>query len=504
MNGNTSAKILGAFTRQFDRVFCISLTRSADRRAYISGYFEEIGIENYEFFDATDQTDAVVSDYYTRGQVAIYPPCFRCHKLNCGSDTCNNVLIPPQVATFITYLRLWEEIVKSNTGTALIVEDDVSFTEYAGDVASTAGDIFTDAGFQADNPVLLRFGWAWCDEHQQPDKPRLERDAPRMSNPCHAITHAYAKQLISSFRKIDTTVDIYQHQQVGNKATTFTLFPPLAYELSWSVGALDSLIHPKPLRAQYLKQFHPDKIAQIQSATRAVQMHFSHVLYRPLLIIGHPRCGSGYMSKLLKAVGLDVGHEKMGQHGISTWMFAVDDQVPFVQDKYSASRKLNHFQLCIQHVRDPRTAVPSIMRENKRSDLSLQFRRKHIKRRFGIDLQDYTSVIEQAVMSYIYWNRIIAEGSVDLVIRVEDAQDKLIDWLLDKGVIAARPVQINLPPKDVNSKKPYRGVVYEKPLLDECDWQGINPEILVQLNIQCRLYGYAVFDGDVAPLDKSV
>jgi hypothetical protein len=502
MSRNAQTTALGAFTQKFDRVFCISLPRSSDRRAYISGYFEEVGIEHYEFFDATDRTDGVVSDYYTRGQVATYPPCFRCHKLSCGSDTCNNVLIPAQVATFITYLQLWQEIVKSDTGTALILEDDVRFTDYAAEVTTAAGNTLAEAGFHADNPVLLRFGWAWCSEHKEPVQPGLERGAVRMSNPCHAITRAFAKQLVSSFSKIDTTVDIFQHQQVGEKAMAFTFFPPLAYELSWSVGALDSLIHPKPIRVQYMKQFHPDKTAHIQSAARALHTHFTHVLYRPLLIVGHPRCGSGYMSKLLQALGLDVGHEKMGQHGISSWMFAVDDdEVPFAQDKYSASRRTSHFQLCIQHVRDPRAAVPSIMRDNKYSDLSFQFRCKHIKQRYEIDLQDYTSDIERAVLSYICWNRIIAEGGVGLVVRVEDAQEKLIDLLLDKGVLDTRPVQLNLPPKNVNSDKPYRGVVHEKPQLHERDWQGIDPSILSELNAQCRKYGYAVFTEGVVPSD---
>jgi len=322
----------------------------------------------------------------------------------------------------------------------------------------------------------------------------------RMSNPCHAITRAFAQRLLSEFRKIDTTVDVYQHQQVGEKATAFTLFPPLAYELSWSVGAVDSLIHPKPVRVQYLQRHHPDRVVQIESAAQAVQAHFSHVLYRPLLVVGHPRCGSGYMSGLLQASGLDVGHEKMGRHGISSWMFATDDdKMPFAQDKYSVSRKTSYFQYCIHHVRDPRVAVPSIMRDNKYSAPSFQFRRRHIRKRFGIDLQDYTSEIERAVLSYVYWNRMIAAGGIDLVVRVEDGQDQFLGWLLDRGLITVMPGQTSLPPKNVNSDKPYKGVVYEKPALEESDWLSIESGILSELNAQCRQYGYAEFSEGLAP-----
>ena len=96
---------LGQFFAQFDRVFCISLPRSNERRQYVREYFRKTGIDNYQFFDATDRTDPSVMEYYQKGMVATYPPYFRCGKLSCVNDECNNVLIAPQVATFISYLR---------------------------------------------------------------------------------------------------------------------------------------------------------------------------------------------------------------------------------------------------------------------------------------------------------------------------------------------------------------------------------------------------------------
>lgn len=495
---NTSPTSINQFCEQFERVFVISLPRSTDRREYIANYFNEIGIGKYEFFDATDQSDDVVTQYYTNGLVATYPPCFRCHKFTCGRDDCNNVLIRPQVATFITYLRLWKEVVESNTKTALIIEDDIRFADYAADVANTvvSGKILHKAGFIAEKPVLLRFGWAWSNDHQPSSKLFImKKGAIKMSNPCHAITHSFAKQLVSRFKKIETTVDIYQHDIVGSGLDNFTLFPPLAYELSWSVGAFDSLIHPKSIRVSYLETHHPTEIAHIQSARQALQGHVNHILYRPLLIVGHPRCGSGYMSKFLQAMGLDVGHEKMGQHGISSWMFSVvDDQVSCALDKYASSRKFSYFQFTVHHVRDPRIAVPSIMRENKYSSKSFQFRRKHIKHCYGIDLEDYSSDIERAVLSYIYWNDIIEKNGVAVVVRVEDEEEKLIEFLLENGIIKQRPILTHRPPKDVNSRKPYLGVIYEKPQLNEGDWMSVRPEILDALSAQCEKYGYRKFD----------
>lgn len=41
-----------------------------------------------------------------------------------------------------------------------------------------------------------------------------------------------------------------------------------------------------------------------------------------LLITGHPRSGTGYMAALCQACGYDVGHERMGADGISSWLMA--------------------------------------------------------------------------------------------------------------------------------------------------------------------------------------
>jgi len=478
------------FAKKFDRVFCINLPNSIDRRQYITDYFKKLGIDDYEFFNATDKTDSIVSEYYANEKVATFPPCFRCGKLSCGKKECNNVLIGPQVATFITYLRLWQHIIDENIGTALIVEDDVKFTEYAEETSGLIENSLEKLDFNALNPMLLRLGWALCDDHKPSNHPNFETNCVKMSNPLHAVTRAFAIKLVSEFKIVDTTVDVYQHRQFEDKAKTYTLFPPLAYELSWSTGEMSSLIHPKPIRVRYLKEKQPNNSEKIIAAEKIVNEHIAHILHRPFLIVGHPRCGSGYMSKLATALNLPIGHEKMGPHGISSWMFAVIDDNPFAFDKYAVSRNLSHFDNIVHHVRNPKTAIPSIMRENKYSEISYQFRRKHIKIHFEIDMEDTSSEIERAVLSYIYWNKIIQKNSVNLTIRIEDADVHFTDWLLQQKILDEYPSVINMPPKNINSSKPYKGVVYDKPQLTEIDWKEISPELIIKLNKQCKQFGY--------------
>ena len=51
---------------------------------------------------------------------------------------------------------------------------------------------------------------------------------------------------------------------------------------------------------------------------------------KKLLIIGCPRSGTGYACKLLRALGLDIGHEVWGKHGMSCWWAIFDTYRPGV------------------------------------------------------------------------------------------------------------------------------------------------------------------------------
>ncbi|MGB3614086.1 MAG: glycosyltransferase family 25 protein [Elainellaceae cyanobacterium] len=496
MSEAKQASALSGLFQQFDRVYCINLPRSLERRRYIETYFAELGVTHYSFWDATDKTDAVVEDYYQNGLVQTYPPCFRCGEYSCGDDTCNNVLIAPQVATFITYLKLWQEIVRANVGRILVVEDDVKFAPYAEQTSNQliTSDALNTLEFQADNPALLRLGWALCSEHQASDNFEFKPNMVRYSNPCHAITRAMAELLLNSFETITTTVDIYQHQIVAASAKNYTLMPPLAYELSWSLGEFDSLIHPKPIRISYLQEHQPDASEKIQQAQRSLNEHSAHVLYRPLLILGHPRCGSGYSSKLLSSFGLDIGHEKMGKDGISSWMFAADDaHLPYAQDEHAASTHNKYFKYTVHHVRDPRTAIPSIMRDIQHAPIAYRFRQRHIQLAYGVDLDTYSSELEKAVASYIHWNQMISDRGTDLVLRVEDGEAALLTFLqteqlVDKDV-RLQDIQ-QRPSKDASSNKLYQGRQHKKPTLLRSNWQSIDPGLLAHLNEHCARYGY--------------
>jgi hypothetical protein len=481
------------FFNNFEKVLCVNLPGSSGRRYYIEKLFDENGLDQPVFFQATDQGSNVVDDYYKAGLVKGYPNCFRCEKKTSNEIEFNNILIRPQVATFITYLNIWKFILDNGIQNALIIEDDIAFNE---DIEAKCSQIdekrlIESTGLQGSESVLIRFGWALGQEHSQKREMQFIQNMVRMSNPCFAVNRSMAGLLHSSCAKISTTADIYTHEVIGRKVKNYTAVPPLFYEKSWSTGEFESLIHPKFVRLDYLEKTSGKDSSIYEDAHEKYSKHIKHIHFFPLLVIGHPRCGSGYMSKLLAAFSLDLGHEKIGGDGISSWMFSVDDEeYPFYMDEHSSHKKNKYFKYKICYIRNPIDAIPSIVRENNYSSASYEFRRKHIISNFNIDLNDFNSSFQKAVASYVFWYKYIFLQGVDITIRVENDEKKL-KWFLFKKMLLHHLLSIKpLPEKNINKTKPYKGKVYEKEIFSFEDWLNLPPILVSGINDICITVGY--------------
>lgn len=66
-----------------------------------------------------------------------------------------------------------------------------------------------------------------------------------------------------------------------------------------------------------------------------------------LLVTGTGRCGTGYMARYLRACGLDVGHEVLGNDGISAWTLTVGRTIA------THCRPVPEFDVVIHVVREP-------------------------------------------------------------------------------------------------------------------------------------------------------
>jgi hypothetical protein len=205
--------------------------------------------------------------------------------------------------------------------------------------------------------------------------------------------------------------------------------------------------------------------------------------------IGHPRCGSSYLAEVLKQLGLDVEHERLGRDGLVSWIHTVDDlEPPFGAPRINGSA----FQNTIAFVRNPLKAIPSIILEDCQG-ASFDFRRFHIARRFGVDIARLDNPLSRATASYIHWMRIVDEQEPSCVIRVESALGDLERnaAVLEKlGITfdAQARMAVAAVPKDINTS----GIKFAvaKPKIEPENYQALPMDLVEGLDGLCEKYGY--------------
>lgn len=138
-----------------------------------------------------------------------------------------------------------------------------------------------------------------------------------------------------------------------------------------------------------------------------------------ILGVGHPRTGTGYTAKLLQSWGLDVGHEKMGEHGTVDWSLSPGGKSLW-QDVDFNDWDWQHIIYC---VRDPRMSIPSIVYTE---DGSIEFRKKN-----GVKVSG--NPIVNAINSIYSWDQLISKLEPNLTFRIEDQEMILFNYLKESG-----------------------------------------------------------------------
>ncbi|MBI3900714.1 MAG: hypothetical protein HY324_01025, partial [Chlamydiia bacterium] len=90
-------------------------------------------------------------------------------------------------------------------------------------------------------------------------------------------------------------------------------------------------------------------------ASSAIYLTTHRTQEKKLLVLGCARSGTLYISKVLKACGLHIRHEKMGKEGMSTCDFVVDPEV----GRWNLRPKDYHFAHIFHQVRDPLQVIAS-------------------------------------------------------------------------------------------------------------------------------------------------
>jgi hypothetical protein len=234
-----------------EHVLCINLESSVIRRQHMDAEFSRIGILKYEFIKAFEADSPEVLELLESDLVHKHPPCFRCGRDRCDCD--NKALFAPQIGNWLSHMAAWKKVRFAKGGLHLVCEDDLKFTEaFQPTVAWLDRSRLLRDKISNGEPVLVRLGWALCDEHNMRSEPRFT-DEIRMSNPCYALNAEMAEFALNSLARIDTTSDVYLHQQIAPQSNHYTVMPPVAYELSWSTGQIRSEIRPKEKHIAFLR-----------------------------------------------------------------------------------------------------------------------------------------------------------------------------------------------------------------------------------------------------------
>jgi len=227
-----------------DDVIVVSLPFDLDRRRYIETHFESIGIQSYRYFEAIQQSSPLVRTAYKTGRVLAYPGCFRCGRDEC--DCPNNILIPAQVANWLSFQAVWKSLPPDPDRYFLLCEDDVAFHKSALNLL----DDILDGFVRRKEQVLIRLSASG----QEPFRDLSDSDLRTtenvvMSNAAYILNGALAARLSREAFHITHTSDVWLHKHMASdpKIQALTIDPLLATDLSYNkdFARFVSRIHPK-------------------------------------------------------------------------------------------------------------------------------------------------------------------------------------------------------------------------------------------------------------------
>ena len=218
------------------------------------------------------------------------------------------------------------------------------------------------------------------------------------------------------------------------------------------------------------------------------------------LVTGCGRSGTRYATLVLRRLGLDIRHERLGKDGIASWALAVDaEDVP-----WGPSLRHLEFDVVLHQTRHPLAVVNSVMTFKERS---WRFICAHVP----VSLEDPLPL--RAAAYWYYWNS-EAERRADLTFAIERLGDAMNEICSRLGVSADSAV-LDRVPRDVNTRRKGRAFHLAEELVErmgldpvqwlrarlehppsdgaKVDWQdlrALDPELCERMIEKACLYGY--------------
>lgn len=191
------------------------------------------------------------------------------------------------------------------------------------------------------------------------------------------------------------------------------------------------------------------------------------------IILGAPRSGTGYASKLLKSYGYQVGHEILESDGISSWLWAANSlTVPCGTPKHNTTSKHT-----IHITRHPWKTISSLISTSLPNSTITDYMSQYIH-------IPTKNILKQALHITINWNKLIKAQNPDTTIQVEQLHPTLKTWLETNNY----PTQDNPPPETNYNTKEYSKILPINLLT------LLNKKEIKMLKEHAEKYGYELYN----------
>lgn len=199
-----------------------------------------------------------------------------------------------------------------------------------------------------------------------------------------------------------------------------------------------------------------------------------------ILGLGHPRTGTKFTAETLVSMNLDVGHEKMGADGIVAWPL-VYPKGPWPWVSRTPYAGITPMRV-VYNVRSPHRSIKSIVYTDDKTEKSGEWRKKNLDLPLRGEIDNR---VEHAIISLLHFDQLIMARSPDLVYRIEDQDDLLVQMVRDDWVGSSKPLTDHRNPGVVNARNYYD----EDDSLDE-EFDSVGEYLKSQINDYCDRHGY--------------
>ena len=234
----------------FDKILVISLKECVDRRSHIEREFARVGIEQYEFFDASSPSSPEFREIVENpARIKRGPECFRCNRKRCNCE--NNYLTDFQIANWVSFIRVWQHIVDNNLQFVLVCEDDIVFTHQFQRIVFPllTNRTFKHYGISTTKPLLIGLGGPYHPGKHLSKRPAHLKRQNVMCNASFCLNQAMARMFLEHFH-IHNSSDHFMHVEFPQRfpiVQHYLMYPWAVYDLSFIPGVrkFDSLVRPK-------------------------------------------------------------------------------------------------------------------------------------------------------------------------------------------------------------------------------------------------------------------